>query len=248
MAEQRIINTPTAEDYTNDSYVLIDGQTNGTRKILISNILKPSEPDYIYKWDFTQSLIDEIDGKTATLGKNAVRTNQGVSFTGKGDRVVISGLSKNFLINKTIEIDVVKFDFKGDTNYDMNFLVTPITGYTSIGMLEYVVSYGWLVYGMTANAQGILQSSPFSNDLNRNAFDGKTVKLKMSRPTSGYDYFELYLDDILVGTVNDTYMASGNDYKGIISIGSRDSNSQTNGDQCYDCIISGLRIYANEGV
>lgn len=44
MAEQRIINAPTAEDYTNDSYVLIDGQTNGTRKILISNLItEPSE-------------------------------------------------------------------------------------------------------------------------------------------------------------------------------------------------------------
>lgn len=211
-------------------------------------IKKSAGSNYLYKWDFTKSLIDEVEGKEVTLARGAVRTSNGVELTGIGHRINFTLPTHDFLLNKTIELDIVKFDFKGNSNYDMNFIVQESAKTTATGYLEYFSNKGWKVYGYNAiRSDTLKESSIFSSDLDRNAFNGKTIKLKITRPTSGYDLFELYLDNVFVGRVNDVYFPSAN-AKNNFSIGSRNQNTATNGDQCYDVIISGFRIYANEEV
>lgn len=80
MAEQRIINAPTAEDYTNDSYVLIDGQTNGTRKILISNL----QPEINYEWVYNTD-------KTLVVRKKLSDNSFKIWFEGLVINQIISG-------------------------------------------------------------------------------------------------------------------------------------------------------------
>jgi hypothetical protein len=241
MAEQRIINAPTAEDYTNDSYVLIDGQTNGTRKILISNILNPPEPDYLYKWDFTKSLIDEIEGSEVTLGANAVRTSSGVFFTGKGDRIIFDNTIDIFF--KTIEIDVASCDFQGNSNYDMNFLITPTPRTYYASPLSFIKNKGWGAY--TYNMGATSQIYPNTN--NRNYINNGTVKIVTkhhSGSTSEVKDIYFYFNGDLVGTINNFWLGDKYQDKSITIGGGNESVA--NGDQCYNMTITGVRIYENE--
>lgn len=211
----------------------------------------PPEPNYLYKWDFTKTvdpLVDEIQGAAITLRSGAQISNNGVSFTERGHCIVLPTLSENFFIDKVIELDIAKFDFKGNERTDINFFVVPNdTNYADTCILCWMNNTQWSVWGATSTSgTGRRASSSFNSNLNRNSFDDKTIKLTTKRPTSGYDIFKLYIDDELVGTVNDIYIpkiASGNR----ATIGSR-YGGNGNGDQSYDCIISGIRIYENEEV
>lgn len=210
----------------------------------------PPEPICLYKWDFTKSLVDEIQNYEVTLGGGAVRTNNGVEFTERRHRINFTLPSWDFLLNKTIELDIAKFDFKGNSNYDLNFIVSATSNSSATCYLAWFANMGWKVYGRTVpNRTGgyVKESSLFSSELGINAFDGKTLKLKIIRPTSGYDLFELYLNNVLVGQVNDVYAPVYEGYTNF-SIGSRNQNYASNGDQCYDVIISGFRVYQNEEV
>jgi hypothetical protein len=243
MAEQRIINAPIAEDYTNDSYVLIDGATNGTRKILISNILKPPEPDYLYNWDFTNSLVDKVQGSAVTLGANAVRTSSGVSFTGKGDRIIFDRtVTENILSDKVIEIDVAEMNFQGNTNYDMNFLVIPSPTSNATGILEFMKGLGW---GIWYNGEAFIISS----SLDRNLFNNGTIKIisKNTQTAQHYD-ISLYFNNQLLGQLSDIVFRMSTRESDLMTLGSSNVSSPSNGDQCYDMTITGVRIYANEGV
>lgn len=210
----------------------------------------PDEPDYIYKWDFTKSLTDEIEGSEVTLGANAIRTSSGVSFTGKGDRIIFDN-SIDIMINKTIEIDIANCDFKGNTSYDMNFLIIPTSHTKYSSPLSFLKSkQSWGVYYKTYSSIESRELQ-YNAGLGRNYFNDSKIKIKTIRtPHPRYNYlysFQLYVNDTLIGTVQDCdwggfYLST----YGTMTIGGGNVSPASNGDQCYDMTITGVRIYDNE--
>lgn len=226
MAEQRIINTPTAEDYTNDSYVLIDGQTNGTRKILISNILKPPEPDYLYNWDFTESLTDSVQGLTAEVKK-------GATFT-VGTGVIINAYSgwlnckcRAIIVGKTIEVDFsnVSKNFSSDHGRLITSGSVGDSGFIYRSQTDWEVyrqGKGWRAYTLTSQ--------------DPNIFSNKTLKMVFLQN----EQMKVYADDTLIYE-GGSILYDDTDSDPLV-IGSRE------GQNFYNMTITGVRIYANEGV
>lgn len=66
----------------------------------------PPEPDYLYKWDFTKSLVDEVQGKTATLSGSATQGNGGVIISAKDGLLNFLGTDEVTADGKVIEIDL----------------------------------------------------------------------------------------------------------------------------------------------
>ena len=94
-----------------------------------SGSTKPNKDDYlIYKWDFTKSLVDEVNNVPlfATRGNNIAISNKGIQFTDKSDFVMIDLGSNVDLYNKTIEVEWGDFDLgtNSSTNHDM--IATPL--------------------------------------------------------------------------------------------------------------------------
>ena len=164
---------------------------------------EPPTPTYLYKWDFTKSvdpLVDEIQGANVTLRNGAQLTSEGVSFTGRGHCIVLPSLSQTFFVNKSIELDIEKFDFKGDTSKDINFFVVPNDlNYTDTCILCWMNSTQWSVWGATSTSgTGRRASSTFNSNLNRNSFDNKTIKLTTKRKSTRYDNLKLYINNELI--------------------------------------------------
>ena len=242
MANKEILDYPETSIIADDDYILLDSVNGGTSKVL-ANAFGSAPVNYIYNWDFTESLDDKVEGKSVTLGGGAVRTNEGVKFTDKGHRINFTIPSADFWINKIIEFDIAKFDFKGNPNYDINFFWTPLTSGSGACLLCYATSVGWSVYGAkTRGGTQAKQSDAFSDGLPINAFDGKTVKLAVLRTGNG-DKFDLYLDDVFIGRVGNVHIPT---QMTVAAIGSKDVSTPSNSDQSYDVTITGLRIYSRE--
>jgi hypothetical protein len=111
------------------------------------------------------------------------------------------------------------------------------------GALIYRKNTGWSAYGFTSNSgTSRAWDSLYNSNLGMNDFNNKTIKIV--NQLDGKTRL-LYLNDLLVGTLNGVYLNGGR--AGNIYIGGFGYNS-TNGDQCYDMTISGIRIYENEEV
>ena len=70
------------------------------------NVEVSSDINYLYNWDFTQSLTDSVQGQAATL-TNASRTSNGVSNNSNSGYVTL--FDKYNLTGKTVEIDFTSF-------------------------------------------------------------------------------------------------------------------------------------------
>lgn len=64
------------------------------------------EPDYLYKWDFTKSLVDEKQGKIATLSGSATQGNNGVIISANDGLLNFLGSDEVMADGKVIEIDM----------------------------------------------------------------------------------------------------------------------------------------------
>ena len=208
-------------------------------------ILENSSPTYLYNWDLTTSLIDSVSSQEITLGAGSgksapTRGSGGLVFNDATQYAYLGNIS---LDGKTIEIDVDSFDFKGSTSNHIRFLMGQVAtadnkGY---GPIIWKTATGWTAYGQnSSNARtwsGGTYISGTSSDV-INAFNGKTLKLVTS--SDGFTH-SLYLDDVLQGTLTDVKVQSH-----IVIGANMASVSQSNGDQCYDMTITGIRIYENE--
>lgn len=207
---------------------------------------------YLYNWDFTKSLVDKVNGRTATLsgpyGHNLERTSEGVVFTYKEQCLIFgSGFE---IRGKTIEYDVGYAHFEGNTSYHIRHLVFASDGGSSgsFQMSPFIwrKGIGWSMYGYKSdtgydrnwvNVWGDLAGS--SQEV-LDCMSGKTVKIVISKDGNTTS---IYLDNVLIGTqtgVNwrgdstDSFMTFGSSYVG---------RDETAGDQCYMLKLTGLRIY-----
>ena len=234
----------TQETVLDNDYLLIDGATNGTRKIKIENIVPP-EPthDYLYYWDFTKSLTDEIQGLEAQLIGGASINSNGLLFDAGQERIYLGNIDMG---GKTIEIDVANFDFKGSNSYHIRFLMNcnrtdPLNAY-GMGSLIFRAGSGynyWSCYSWIVNTERSQRGwgNAWSNSWDRNILNGKTVKVKYSADRTEVS---LYMNNTLIGT------QTGLEYDGrYLFIGGVNSGGADAGNQCFDC-LTGVRIYANE--
>lgn len=213
--------------------------------------------EYLYNWDFTQSLIDSVNGVEVSLGaadghNNATRDSNGLSFTEPTQYAYFGAISP---VGKTFEIDVSNFDFKGMTNHHIRFFTNAqftTSSSKGLGCICWKYGEGWKSYGWTdETGTSLAWSSNFwSADLTGtttdviNAFNGKTVKVVYHSDGHTKD---LYLDGVYKGTINDIYFNnSGSTHlSDKIYIAGMGSLNALSGDQCYDMTITGVRVYAN---
>ena len=151
-----------------------------------------SSPVLLLKWDFTQSLTDEIKGKTASLA-NATRDANGVHFTGANNTMTFGSMPIN---GTTYELDIANMDYNHAGSHGRFFLYDNTNGkgliYRSTGK--------WAVY------TGTWQESSFTD---KNYFSGHTLKVVFD----DYLYPSFYRDN--------TFMFKGNaPWSGLNSIGS----------------------------
>lgn len=247
------------------NYTLTGTLTVGTSTITVRysgktttfNVAVTEHPiEYLYNWDFTQSLTDLVAGKTAVLsagnGHSApVQSSNGVEFTEATQRIYFGG---DFSIRgKTIEYDVGYANFKGNTSYHIRQLVLSngnTSGATIYGMSPFVWratsgSQGWSMYGYSGssgtertwvNTWGDLSGS---SKATLDCMSGKTVKIVIS---DDGNTTSIYLDDVLIGTQTGVNWRAGST-NGYMSFGGFATYSQSSGDQCYDLQLTGLRIY-----
>lgn len=237
-------------------YTLSGTLTEGTSVVTVSyggktasfNVTVSSK--YLYKWDFTQSLVDSVAGRTAELrGTNTAptRTNAGVVFDAATQNL---NLGEMEMKGKTVEIDVASFQFAGSTSNHIRFVMCPSDVSNVIrgsGPLIYYAGYGWYGYGPTneAGTSGTWSPNTYTGlsgntDAVRNAFNGKTVKIVFSSDSNN---IELFVDNESKGSVTSIFT---NNFHSLVIGGGYSNWSVNNGDQCYNMTISGVRVYANE--
>lgn len=231
------------------SYTLSGTLTIGTSTITVSyggktttfNVTVTSEWDYI--WDLTKSLTDTVGGVTAVASAGTgvdapAITSAGLVFNAATQRLSLGDIN---LTGKTIEIDVESLDFKGNDDYHMRFL---LNGSNSGPLLYKSSNGGWQGYGLTAgstsNTTGWKSFTWIgtSQRQNRSLINGVTVKLVNETDNT----ITLYIDGTAVATMTTLRYGDGTQD---LAIGGAIGYSQSAGDQCYDMIISGVRIKTN---
>lgn len=204
----------------------------------------------LYNWDLTSSLTDTVGSVTATLGaasgkSNPTQSASGLTFNDATQNIYFGSYD---LTGKDVEIDVSSFSFSGLLNYHIRFFVmsnNALSSGSGLGPMIFRSGNGWNGYGSTA-ATGSTKSwysdnwiTGTSSDV-MNAFSGKTVKLKFGSDGKTVDF---YLDNTLIGSKN-THYHSNSDFRHFF-IGGANSKNQSQGDQCYNMTITGVRIYSN---
>lgn len=234
-------------------YLLVDSPTQGTRKFCTDAFIAPPEPpvppepthDYLYKWDFTKSLTDEVSSKNVTLYNNATRDNTGAHINGAGQQLYFDAID---MIGKTIEIDVSYFDFQGGSNGTATFLINnrdPNAPYKRLsGSFIYFGSNGWGSRGWKgadyANFNTGMLESYYGSSLGVNDISGKTIKVEYLDAHTQ----KAYIDGQLIGTVDNVYLNNygGNHTCKYLWIGGWGNSTDT----CYNMTVTGVRIYENE--
>lgn len=204
---------------------------------------------YLYKWDFTQSLTDSVQGQVAILRNGLSRDNRGLVFDAENE---ICTLGSNIpMSDRTIEIDVADFDFKGATSDAIRFLMCDVSNdwwgisglyyNTSVGVsINRWGTYGYDRYNQTRAGSGsrFIEFTPTIAD--KNIINGKTVKVVFGGENNSTT--QLYLNDVLVGISTGNYFPPNLTKN--LEIGGEFMASS--GNTCYDMTITGVRIYANQ--
>lgn len=181
---------------------------------------------YLYKWDFTQSLTDEIQGKTATLQGSATFTQGTGVVIARSLGVLNIGDNRNglgFQSGRTYEIDFASMTKRYNEDHRL-FCSAAKTGFTwnhsnSRWQVYDDIKSSWRNYTTT------------SNDVN--IFNGKTAKIIISADGQTTDIYAndtlIYSGASLQSGQSDNDMRIGSTNKGYI-----------------DMTITGVRIYANQ--
>lgn len=197
--------------------------------------------DWEYVWDLTESLTDKINGRVAVASAGTgvdapAITSGGLAFTAATQRLSLGDID---LTGKIMEIDVASMNFIGNTANHIRFLTSGMaTINNGAGPIIYRSGEGWQGYGMSGRSGTWSTSSWMSgrDRLDRNYFSGKKLRLVNNLDDSR----ELYVDDTLVGTI--TNLTYANQYSTDVAIGGCTTYNQSQGDQCYNMVISGVRI------
>jgi hypothetical protein len=213
----------------------------------------PVEHNYLYKWDFTKADHDEnyIPDEIGRISAITYTDENGAILREGAQTITFEDTYMESMINNTIEIDVSRFEFKGDENKNIGFLAY-FSGYRSnysIPLIYRAEGYNyWTAYGYESTSSTTKKWGKSYGLTDRNAFNNKTVKMVFEKITDEYSKkVKLYLDDVFIDEQTDLYFRpSADDRKLLIGGLSRSNGCDFDINQCYDCDISAIRIYRNE--
>lgn len=179
---------------------------------------KAYKPTYLYKWDFTRSLTDEVEGAVATMGNATFTEGVGIS----GDGWIKLGNYIHSPIGKTYEIDFASFE-KTNTNR-----ASRVLGITGNCFLQYDDQVGY-ISKLNNNQQTYTTTS------NIVSFTNKTLKLVFVSDSS----LQIYLDD--------TLLYDGGTFAAVSNITFYIGDSAGSTVRAMETFtVTGVRIYENE--
>ncbi len=186
----------------------------------------------LYNWDFTQSLVDAVEGVEAQT--NATHDSNGVALSAENTYIKLTPNGKQDFHNKIFDIDVASCSLKSVPTHLRMFGIATKDANTAANAMVFIwrcnTVKGWTWY---AGTWGDTQLS--TTDYPLNFFSGKTVRLEFD--SNGY----VTLSYATIGSSNFTKIvtfAKPCTYEnGNWVIGSSE-NSKMNG-----FVFSGVRVY-----
>ena len=240
----RIYNSGVTEVIDPADYTLSGSLILGTRTITVDvdgvtdtfTVDVSASPTKLYDWDLSSSLTDSVAGQTAVL-TGAVMGDTGIVYAARGDSTTLGHVLG---YDRTVEIDVLHFDFKGDPNENIRFAMWGGWGGEQ-GLIKRHNDSGGRNPGWSSYMERAWTSAPFipgTSDEVINCINRKTVGIYID--ASGY--ISMYLNGVLQGTSSNyakEATLTGTDFQ----IGSTDQRVAYGG-QMYDATISGVRIFS----
>lgn len=207
-----------------------------TGAIVISATATVDSRTLLYAWDLTQSLVDTVGNTEATLINTVTaenlptRDSNGLHFTEAGQ--VARFVTLDGIASKVIEMDVASMDFKGDTSKHIRLLDNNYSN-TAHSLLIRRNSGIWTAYQNGWQTPTAVSGQTTLSDVN--AFSGHTVACEIASDRS----MTVYVDGTPTYTIPGVY-----NFGKSIAIGGGLTGSQNDGQQIFDCTITGLRIYS----
>ena len=201
----------------------------------------------LHNWDFTQSLIDTVANKEMILSNSnsgtdlPTRDSSGLHFNAAEEVAYAEGLTEFTTLGTEWELDVASAEFAGTetgaTNHKRLLIADRVGQSYNRGVMIFKGSAplqtwfngSWKTY--TAESG---QTIPATTD----PLSGKTVKVAVNSE----GIVSLYLDGILTGKTSSSVTNERFPYNSIL-IGGNKSGTQAAGNQIYNMVITGLRIY-----
>lgn len=203
-------------------YTLSGSLTVGTSTITVAYMGKTAtfnvtvtQRTLLHNWDFTQSLIDTVDGSSAFTVSNATQDSSGIHLTASNSYALNTNLIS---ANRTYEIDVASFENNLDNAHGRFFMASK-SGVSASNGFIYKKSGSWQFYFGSWSGETVYTNASLA---------GKTLVIKIDSNR----IMRAYIDDVLVATssaVDSTY-----DY---LYLGSNAGNAYRT------CTITGLRVY-----
>lgn len=223
---ERITNLPEADSIEEGYYLLMESPTLGWRKIAVENFIPP-EPDYLYKWDFTKSLTDEIQGVTAVLNGGATRDENGLHIQGGAQYCQflfedIATTNKSY----TFEMDCGEFVRKLNNS---QYTIATYNKNNGMYAFEYSGGNGWGYW----NGSSWVFDKTWAAYNNSNIFDNKKISFIFENST-----ITVKVDNTVVQNFSDTKINK------IFRFIGNNSNDKS----YYNMTIKSIKIYENEEV
>ena len=196
------------------------------------NVEVTQTTNYIFNWDFKESVVDKVNNKTAILGNGATKTNNGIemSLSSAYIRFMDAATVTQYSLiptsqqNLILEIDVGNMNkqYSGNNRF--------IMWDEDEGFIFRGASSNWEIY-QSGNWNSITWSDP-SAKFDAAFFKDSTLKIVF---TTGDLY--IYKNDVLIGSSKNIYNNSKQMFR---LVGSNDGYSY------YFLTIEGIRIYFEE--
>ncbi len=194
-------------------YTLSGTLTTGTSTITVSyggqtatfSVTVTHDDGSLYNWDFTQSLVDSKNSKTATLS-GATQDSNGVTFNSDSDFIYLANLSAYNSSQFTVEVDFGTFD--AETNSYALALATG-TGFSTKCGVFYGTGPKWAIKNSANN-------NTYSSATDSNYFQNKT--LKFVSDISGNGQWLMYADGTLLATATAHTSLNNRYYLGIAGL------------------------------
>lgn len=229
------------------SYTLSGTLTTGTSTVTVSYggktttfTVEVSGSGLLYNWDYTQSLVDTVNGVETEL-TNMTRTSAGLVFSASNQHALVG--SEVMAYDRTIEVDFTDVSYSAG-NYTAilwhlwNGTDDPQDGYYSSFGFRYGSSSSDRKLGCITTATANWGYA--SPTVTRTAWDGKTGTLAMTVSSTGK--YKFFLDGEDLGVVR-----SGNDMyiNGEAKIKAMTLGMHSNGSYVsfYNWTVKAVRIY-----
>ena len=189
------------------------------------NVEVSSDINYLYNWDFTQSLTDSVQGQVAQIYGSASRTSQG--FSNNDDTGYLNLFDAFNLTGKTVEIDYTRIQQTRDI-YNRTLLFC---------YDNYYFGYARTAGKWVARNAGAIQNYSYST--NTGSLENKTMKAVF-----GNGSLTIYIKDISEEDSDYTVFYDGGTFAPNTSENYRGFElGYTNGGYLFN--VTGVRIYDN---